>query len=65
MPLSRDFRQYESEAMGIIILIGTLFWLIHLFRSRKLRSGHIQRYVRLNPLYPSCIKAHVPLIPLG
>jgi membrane protein DedA with SNARE-associated domain len=36
-----DFRHYEIEAMGIIVLIGTLFWLIHLFRSRKHRSGHI------------------------
>jgi membrane protein DedA with SNARE-associated domain len=36
-----NLRQYEIEAMGIIVLIGTLFWLIHLFRSRKHRPGHI------------------------
>ncbi len=39
--LIEDFSQYEIEAMGIIVLIGTLFWLIHLFRGRKERPGLI------------------------
>jgi len=39
--LIQDFRQYEIEAMGIIVLIGTLLWLIHLFRNRKHRPGRI------------------------